>query len=113
MGIRRPGLREMLRSAQDGPLDRKRFGPARAMIQCRERDRSWRTIGWVHGNAVMGTAWPHDSPHDLRSNYEVLVLCEDCNISTMLDLAALRAQLRKPHAGVLRLDVRDIARLLD
>ena len=111
MGIRKPGLRALVKRAQGEPFDRKKLGPARAVIQCRQHGTNWRTIGWVHGNAVVGTASPYDLPHDLRATYEISVSCKDCPRRASLDLRAIRAKLAKPHRGLLKLDLDDVLRV--
>jgi hypothetical protein len=111
MGIRKPGLGDLVRRVQGEPFDRRHLGPARAVIQCRRHGTNWRTVGWVHGNAVMGTTSPDDFPHDVRATYEVFVSCKDCPRRFLLDLDAIRGELGKPHRGLLKLDVDQVVRV--
>lgn len=108
MGIRKPDLRALVARAQNGPPDRKALGPARALIQCRRHGNSWRTVGWVHGNAVVGTSSSHDLPHAIRATYEVKVRCVACPRTVALDLPAIRERLTAPHGRLLKLDVDDV-----
>ncbi len=109
MGIRKPGLKDLVRRAQQGPPDRRQFGPARAVFQCHHGQRR-RDIGWVHGHAVIGTRWPHDLPHDVRmATYDVVLSCEDCG-PYPLDLSKVRAALRVPSQGIRKVDIKDVLR---
>lgn len=115
MGIKRPRLRDLVLDAQArqrGERPELAYGPRRAVVQCLQHPGR-RTIAEVRGQAVFGAS----GPHDLRYATErVLVSCRACPQDTrlwQLNLKALRARLREPHRGVLKLPVETVGRRVE
>ena len=111
MGIKQPRLVDLIRRAQAGPAasDRAQYGRRRAVVQCHHGSRRY-NVGEVRGHVVIGTTWPHDLKH---ANYEVATRCMECPGTTglrWLDLGLIRAALREPHDGVLKINVDEVSR---
>jgi hypothetical protein len=111
MGIKKPRLVDLLRRAQAGPAtsDRDRYGRRRAVVQCHHGSHRY-DVAEVRGNVVIGTTGPHDLKH---ASYEVLSRCNKCPGMAglrQLDLSLIRAALRQPHHGVLKLNVDEVSR---
>ena len=103
--MKQPRLIDMVK----GMPDKASFGRRRAVLQCHHGTRRY-DVAEVRGNVVIGTTWPHSLKH---ASYEIFAVCEQCPGSTgtrVLDLNAIRAALRVPHAGVLKLNVDSVSR---
>jgi hypothetical protein len=110
MGMRRPRVEELLQRAHSEPTDRSEHGRRLAIIQCHHGGRR-SVIAEVRGFTVMSTVWPGDLPHDLRfASYDVIVHCTTCGRGAVLDLGQLRAKMREPYHGLLKLNIDDVSR---
>ena len=114
MGIKRPRLHDLVRQAHagEGAADWAQYGPRRAVVQCHHGAQRY-DIGQVRGYVVIGVTWPHDLRY---ASYDVFVRCRRCPGETglrVLDLAKIRAALREPHTGTLKINVDDVSRRLE
>ncbi len=67
----------------------------------------------MRGHVVIGTTWPHDLRY---ASYDIFVRCRRCPGETglrVLDLAKVKAALREPHTGVLKINVGDVSQRLE
>lgn len=102
--MQQPRLIDMVK----GMPDKRSFGPRRAVVQCHHGSRRY-DVAEVRGHVVIGTTWPHDLKH---ANYEIFAVCTKCPPPTglrTLDLNKIRAALREPHVGVLKLNVDNVS----
>jgi len=100
VGIKQPGLKQMLKQAYPGQLalDKAAHGRKRAILQCHHGDQRY-TVGEIRGQVIFGIHGPHDLH---RASYVVYVKCMQCPGDTglrVLELTKLRAALHGPHPG--------------
>ncbi|GAA3717389.1 hypothetical protein GCM10022399_37480 [Terrabacter ginsenosidimutans] len=106
--MRKPGLKQLIEAARDPKKVLRGLGPRRAVIQCRH-EAPWGTLAEVRDDVVVADG----SAHDLNCSYDISVRCHRCAPSTgrqVLDVRKIRAELAKPHRGVLKLDIEKVSR---
>lgn len=102
----RPGLRDLVDAARNGPPSRESLGPRRAIVQCHHPGGARHRIAEVRGDVILVDGMPGTAVvgqvHGLSAAYAVHAPCSHCppgQQDRVLDLPAVRLALRQSSGG--------------